>query len=130
MGPRCRPLSTFQCAAGGCPGTYIIPLLPLTRNTFLNRFSYSLWYKSTKDSADPRPSSCFGIRGRPLYALPVGFREDVEDRCSYAGAFLLAEGERDDLIVRAESDDMGVVGSPLLSSHRFPLVVKMGRASL
>lgn len=117
MGLRCRPLSTFQGAAGGCPGRYIIPLLPLTCNTFLNRFSYSLWYKSTKNSAVLHLSSCFGIRRRPLYTLPVGFGEDIEDQRFYTDAFLFAEGDRDDLVVSLELDDRGVTAFPFLGSH-------------
>lgn len=74
-----------------------------------------------KRQRGPRPSSCPGVWGCPLQALPVGFGEDVEDQGSYADAFLFTEGDRDRRIINAGLDDRGVAGFPLLISHRLLL---------
>lgn len=65
----------------------------------------------------PRASSCLGVWGRPLYALPVGFGEDIEDHGFYADALLLAEGDRDIRVVSLKLDDRGVTAFPFLDSH-------------
>lgn len=80
----------------------------------------------------PRASSCLGVWGCPLYALPVRFGEDVEDHGSYADTFLLTKGDRDNLILRLELDDRGVTAFSFLGSHRLllPFGVSDGAGNL
>ena len=52
--------------------------------------------------------------------LPVRFGKDVKDHGIYTDALLLAEGDRDDLVICFESDDRGVIDFPSLISHCLP----------
>lgn len=72
------------------------------------------------DSAVLLLSSCLGVWGCPLYALPVGFGEDIEDQGFYADALLLAESDRDQRIVRAELYDLLICSFLFDVFHRHP----------